>query len=99
MADNNRLSPGALHHEALIEDVKYINEIARNSDLLSFVYQPSDLFLMETSYIYKPDEKTFVLVLHIPLVTPHNLIPLNEFIPLLVHFNFSGNVSVIQWLA
>jgi hypothetical protein len=49
MADNNRLSPGALHHEALIEAVKYINKIARNSDLLSFVYQPSDLFLMETS--------------------------------------------------
>jgi len=76
MAYSNRLSPGALHHEALIEVVEYINEIARNSDLLSFVHQPSDLFLVETSNIYKPDEKTFVLVLHVPLVTPHNLMPL-----------------------
>jgi hypothetical protein len=49
---------------------------------------------VETSYIYKPDEKTFVLVLHVPLVTPHNLMPLYEFIPLPVHFNFSDNVSV-----
>jgi hypothetical protein len=44
-AYSNRLSPGALHHEALIEAVKYINEIARNSDMLSFIHQPSDLFL------------------------------------------------------
>jgi hypothetical protein len=73
MAYSNRLSPGALHHEALIEAVKYVNEIARNRDMLSFIHQPSGLFLVETSYIYKPDEKTFVLVLHVPLVTPHNL--------------------------
>jgi hypothetical protein len=74
--------------------MKYVNEIARNSDLLSFVHQPSNIFLVEASYIYKPHEKTFVLVLHVPLVTPHNLMPLYEFIPLPVHFNFSGNVSV-----
>jgi hypothetical protein len=77
-----------------IKAVKYVNEIAQNSDMLSFVHQPLDLFLVETSYIYKPDEKTFVLVLHVPLVTPHNLMPLFEFIPLPIHFNFSGNVSV-----
>jgi len=46
------------------------------------------------SYIYKPDEETFVLVLHVLLVVPHNLMPLFEFIPLAIHFNFSGNVSI-----
>ncbi len=65
-----------------------------NSELLSFVRQPSDLFLVETSYIYKPDDNTFVLVFHVPLVAPHNLMLLFEFIPLPVHFNISGNVSV-----
>ncbi len=43
-AYTNRLSPGALHHEALLEIVKYINEIAQKSDLLSFIHQPSDIF-------------------------------------------------------
>jgi hypothetical protein len=57
MAYNNRLSPGALHHEVLLEIVKYINEIAQNSELLLFVHQPSDLFLVETSYTYRPDKK------------------------------------------
>jgi len=93
-AYRNRLSPGALHHKTLTEAVKYVNKIARNSDMLSFVHQPPDLFLVETSYIYKPEEKTFVLVLHVPLVTPHNLMPLYEFIPLPIHFNFSRNISI-----
>jgi hypothetical protein len=93
-AYNNKLSPGALHHEALLEIVKYVNEIAENRELLSFIHQPSDLFLVETSYVYKPDEKIFILVMHVPLVAPQNLMQLYEFIPLPVHFNFSGNVSV-----
>ncbi len=56
-AYSNRLSPGALDHEALVAAVKYVNEIAQNSDMLSFVHKPSDLFLVETSYIYKPERK------------------------------------------
>ncbi len=47
MAYSNRLAPGALHHEALTKIVKYINEIAQNSDLLSFIHQLSDLFLVD----------------------------------------------------
>jgi hypothetical protein len=93
-AYSNRLSPGALQHDALVAIVKYVNEVATNSDLLSFIHKPSDLFLVETSYVYKPDEKTFILVLHVPLVTPHNLMPLFEFIPLPFYFNFTSNVTI-----
>ena len=74
--------------------VRYVNEVAANSDILSFIHKPSDLFLIETSYVYRPDEKTFVLVLHVPLVTPHSLMPLFEFIPLPVYFNFISNVTI-----
>ncbi len=58
-AYDNHLSPGALHHEPLLKIVKYVNEIAQNSKLLSFVHQPLNLFLVETSYIYKPDKEKF----------------------------------------
>ncbi len=81
-AYNNRLTPGALHHEVPLEIVPYINKIANNSQMLSFVHQSSNIFLVQTSYIYRPDENTFVLVLHIPLVSPHNQMPLYKFIPL-----------------
>jgi len=43
-AYSDHLSPEALHHEALTEIVKYINEITHNSNLLLFVHQPSNLF-------------------------------------------------------
>jgi hypothetical protein len=91
---NNRLSPGALHHEVLLEILKYVNEIADNSEMLSFIHKPSDIFLVETSYIYKPEDNTIILILHFPLVSPHNLMLLYGFIPLPIHFNFSVNVSV-----
>jgi hypothetical protein len=93
-AYKNRLAPGVLHHDVLMEIILYIDEVAAKSELLSFVHQTSDFFLVETSFIYKPEEKIFVLVLHVRLVAPHNLMPLLEFIPLSMVFNFSGNVSV-----
>ncbi len=53
-----------------------------------------NLFLVETSNIYQLEDNIFVQILHAPLVTPHNLMPLYEFIPMSVHFNFSCNISV-----
>jgi hypothetical protein len=73
-AYNNHLSPGTLHHEALLEIVKYVNGVSQNGELLSFFHQPSDLILVETSYINKPEVKTFVLVLHVPPTQPNAIV-------------------------
>jgi hypothetical protein len=78
----------------LLEIVKYINKVADKAEMLSFVHKPSNIFLVKTSYIYKPEGKTFLLIFHMLLVSSHNLMPLYKFIPLPIHFNFSGNVSV-----
>jgi Reverse transcriptase (RNA-dependent DNA polymerase) len=37
-AYNHRLSPIALHHDALLEIVRYVNEVADKSKMLSFVH-------------------------------------------------------------
>ncbi len=71
MAYNHCLATGALHHEALLKIVNYVNKIAQISELFSFINEPSELFLVETLYIFRLDENTFVLVRHIPLVSPH----------------------------
>jgi hypothetical protein len=76
MVYDHQLAPGVLHHEALLKMVNYVNEIAEKSKLFSFINEPSDLFLVETSYIYRLDENTFILILHVPLVSPHNPMPL-----------------------
>ncbi len=93
-AYSHHLSTGALHHKALLKIVNQVNEVATKSEMFSFVNEPSDLFLVETSYIYRPEENIFILILHILLVTPHNLMLLYEFIPMPVHFDFSGKISV-----
>jgi hypothetical protein len=55
------------------------------------VSKPSDLFPVETSYVYRPEENIFA-----PLISAQNLMPLYNFIPLSVHYNFSANVSITQ---
>jgi hypothetical protein len=47
-AHSNRLSPGALQLDAIVEIVRYVNEVAAKSN----IHKPSDLFLIETSYVY-----------------------------------------------
>jgi hypothetical protein len=94
MAYSHRLAAGALHHEALLEIINYVNEVPAKSEMFSFVNEPFYRFLIETSYIYRPEENIFVLILHVPLVILHNLMPLYECVLMPVHFNFSGNISV-----
>jgi hypothetical protein len=45
-AYKNRLATGALHHNVLMQIIDYIDEVTAKSELLSFVHQPSDLFLI-----------------------------------------------------
>ncbi len=49
MAYSHWLAAGALHHEALVEIVNYVNEVDAKSKMFSFINEPSDLFLVETS--------------------------------------------------
>jgi len=61
----------------LLDIVRYVDKIAHNSEMLSFIQEPSDLFLAETSFIYKPEDNNIVLVFRVLLVSPHNLMALN----------------------
>jgi len=91
-AYDHRLVPSALHHEVITPIINHTNSITAGSELVSFVNELPDLFLVKTSYIYKPEENVFILILHIPLVPWHNLMQLFYFIPLPVHFNFTSDV-------
>jgi hypothetical protein len=93
-AYSNRLSPGGASTWC-----PYSNSNIRQwsgYQQWSFVLysQTFRFILVETSYIYQLDEKTFVLVLHVPLVRTHNLMPLFELIPLSVYFKFTSNITI-----
>jgi hypothetical protein len=75
--------------------VQHIKDTAANNKFHNFIHQPSDLYKLETSFIHRPEEYTVTLILHVPYVETKNLLPLYEFISLVIHFNFSSNVLVI----
>ncbi len=93
-AQHHRLAPGALPHDVLDEILNHTLAVAKKRNMVSFVNYASDLFQVEVSHLYDPKTMQFTLIVHIPLVSNANLLELYEFLPLLIHFNFSANISI-----
>ncbi len=94
-AFDQKLAPGALSVDILETIVHHIKDMAAKNKFHNFIHQLSDHYKLETSFIYCPEEHMVILILHVPYVETENLLPLYEFISLLIYFNFSSNVSVI----
>jgi hypothetical protein len=94
-AFNQKLAPGALSVDVSETILHHIKDTAANSKFNDFIHQPSNLYKLETSFIHRPEEQTVILILHVPFVEAENLLPLYEFISLIIYFNFSSNVSII----
>ncbi len=43
-AYKNRLAPGALHHDVLMQIIDYVDKVAAKSELLSFFINPQIFF-------------------------------------------------------
>jgi len=74
--------------------VNHIKETAAANKFNNFIHQPSDLYILYTSFIHRPEEQLVILIL-IPFVETENLLPFYEFISLHIYFNFSSDVSII----
>jgi hypothetical protein len=91
-SQQHRLAPGALPHNVLDEILNHTLSVTKKRNMVSLVNYASDLFQVEVSHLYDP--KMLHLIVHIPLVSNENLLELYEFLPLLIHFNFSANVLI-----
>jgi hypothetical protein len=89
------LAPGAHSTDILNNIVNHIEEVTANNNYNNFFHQPVDPYKLEVSFIYRQEEQTLILILHVPFVETEHLLPLYEFISLSFHFNFSANISVI----
>ncbi len=94
-AFNQRLAPGALSSDVLHQIIYHINDIANKNHFHKFIHEPADLYKLEVSFIHRPEDQTIILILHVPFVEAEQLLPLNEFVSLPIHFNFSANISVM----
>jgi len=91
---NHRLAPGALYHDVLVFAVQHVTTVAAKGKCHSFIHDPPNIFSQETSFTYHREDNTFFLLLDIPLIENHNLLPIHKFIPLEVHFDFSDKISI-----
>jgi len=94
-AFDQKLAPGALSVDVPDSILYHIKDTAAKNKYHNFIHQPSDLYKLEVSFIHRPEDKTVIIILHVPFVETENLLPLFEFISLPIYFNFTANVSVI----
>jgi hypothetical protein len=94
-AQHHRLAPGALPHDVLDIIIHHVTQVAKRKNLVPFIKFALDLFQIEVSHLYTPAKNEFTLILHIPMVSTHNLLNLYEFLSLPIHFNFATNISIM----
>ena len=93
-AQLHRLSPLTLSNEVLLSIQSHIVNFAKQNSYKSFVTHISDLFQIETSFVFQPNNLTFNILLHVPLVKPEFLLTLNQYIPFPLSQDFSANHSL-----
>ena len=94
-AQAHRLAPGVFNKEALDSVVQYTKKLAKEQQLENFIHHTSDLYQLETSYLYNPANKTFSIILHIPLVQKENLLKMYKFVPLPLNTQLTSNHSLM----
>lgn len=94
-AQAHRLAPGVFNKEALDSVVQYTKKLAKEQQLENFIHHTSDLYQLETSYLYNPENKTFSIILHIPLVQKENLLKMYKFVPLPLNTQLTSNHSLM----
>jgi hypothetical protein len=80
-AMDHKLSPGILPAETLYAILNHTSANAKSRNLRNFLNQPSDLCQLPTSFAFNSTSNEFILYLHVPLVTPDNLMSLYHYIP------------------
>ena len=77
----HRLAPGVYNENALESVLAYVKDLCKEHHYEQLIHHTSDLYQLETSFLYNPENQTFSTILHIPLVKKENLLQLYRFIP------------------
>ncbi len=94
-AQVHRLAPGVYSEESLESIVSYAKDLASKKGLQNFIQHTSDLYQLETSFLYNPDNKTFITILHIPLVRQENLLKMYKYLPMPLNSQLTSNHSLM----
>jgi hypothetical protein len=89
------LAPGVYNEEALESVLAYTKQVCSEHKFHNLIHHTSDLYQLETSFLYNPENMTFSTILHIPLVQLENLLDMYQYIPLPLNTHFSSEHSLV----
>ena len=91
----HRLAPGVYNEEALESVLAYTQQVCLENNFHNLIHHTSDLYQLETSFLYNRENMTFSTILHIPLVQKENLLEMYQYIPLPLNTHFSAEHTLI----
>ena len=89
---NRRMSVDLLTPTALKQLFKHLEEQADKQSLELLINKPSDLFQIEASYLH--ENKTLVIILHVPMVAEDNKLNLYQYIPFPLSQSLGANTTI-----
>jgi hypothetical protein len=94
----HRLAPGVVNEEALESVVSYTEQVCKEQNFENLIHHTSDLYQLETSFLYNPDNKTFSTILHIPLVKKEDLLKLYQYMPMPLNTHWTSEHSLAPYV-
>ena len=91
----NRLLPSTLSNAILLSIKDHIFHFAKLYSYESFVNHISDLFLIDASFVYIPNNFTLNILLHVPFVNPVFLLTLHQYTPFPLSLDFNDNLFLL----
>ena len=80
-SNSHRLSSRVLDGDVLHGLFKYLKARAAQENQDTFLDHPSDLFQIDTSYLYEAESNIFTLILHVPMVPENQELELRKYLP------------------
>jgi len=94
-AQRHRLAPGVFSSESMAAVVDHAQQVAKENNYLNFVHHTSDLYQLETSFLYNPVEHVFIIILHIPMVKREHLLTMYKYEPQPLATHLTENSSLV----
>jgi hypothetical protein len=97
-AQNHRLSSRAINGQELVDLFVFLKNEALKVDSDLFLEHPSDLYQIDTSYLFDISRFTFTLLIHVPMVPKMQQLTLQRYLPFPMTDSFTVNATVFPEL-
>ena len=92
-AQNQRLSPLAVNGPLLIKLWQHLKRVSIEEKYDLMLDHPSDLYQLDSSYVYDAKKMEFIVFVHVPMLPPQNRFTLYRFAPFPIVHPTNKNIT------